>query len=985
MSKFPTLSLSVISEDNLTGESTVKTFEPNTLHPIPFETTLFKGHLLLLVRPTDDTSTPVSDDERNENEKYVSNYDHIFLGRKRMIEFQIQGVFQRSPTGLLYMGIEITEQMSLGLVTKGLCRMLLNFMQQFSKNLHYSFGEGDFINSNNNDQLEYPHISFPLKDLDRLVVTKQGETPPKLGSVIEESEESIAQRKLMKADQYNEWNTTDVYTLSFNTHYVDLPTWRIVNVPIMKDMNLRTFWGNSLVRLVGYEVIDNVTNEKSNGNGKHEQRYLNYLFCAQVSCILLCIINFVQYLIANLFLDLDGMVQAKYIPEGRETLNAAKTSAELPVLDKTREEATLSWKIARPSVSRSFYLQKLDFGISQPAESPSSPSLRKTTPIDKVDFTIDDDAASSDFYQSEAESSDEETVYFDAQSTEIIRKDFYSDVLNNDVAPYPPNNLCPAWIDFYESGHYTRLFAVSLPSGEFLILSSANFYSCFGGKIIVPSMVTNQSSPRVSHSERLRRRLGHILSMAFLALAPDALEECLKKLRNASSSYRYMKRLRSESEASLKKSGKKSAPRGVLFQGFLARAASESHWVEQWAAVTSSHVWFYQPDKKRLTYCISLQSVLNIKSSSRTEGYEFDSPCIPQFYFSALETLGRTIYCMHATSIQCTQWIVSISTALQDIRGYPNLHEQVDDAWQTIVHTPDDPAQEFLHCSSIWSCKGRRVLNCKKYLFNYDKKPMKETPCRFSEQLLQKALTLNSKSSHKSLCSFLDSASLLKAVDVSMLEEPDRKAFFINLYHIMIMHAFVVLGPPRSSFEWISYFNMISYQCSDDIFSLAELEHRIIRAGMSSPSHFISKFVLPRTQYSFALTKPDFRINFALNCGSISNPSSVPIYNVENLNEQLNYATELYLATSVGTENVGRKGIVLTLPRVCQWYEGDFGKHHSRIIQTLYPFFPEKVRAVISPLLEDHQHKSIIVKFSSYNYECSFLTLSEVPKVKNSH
>jgi hypothetical protein len=138
---------------------------------------------MLLVRPTEDSSIPA--DENVRNEKYVGNFDHIFVGKKCMIEFQIQGVFRRSPAGLLFMGIEITEQMSLGLVTKGLCRMLLNFMQQFSKNLHYSFGEGDFINSKNNDQLEYPHISFPLKDLDRLVITKQSETPPKLGSVIE--------------------------------------------------------------------------------------------------------------------------------------------------------------------------------------------------------------------------------------------------------------------------------------------------------------------------------------------------------------------------------------------------------------------------------------------------------------------------------------------------------------------------------------------------------------------------------------------------------------------------------------------------------------------------------------------------------------------------------------------------------------------------------------------------------------------------------
>jgi len=130
-----------------------------------------------------------------------------------------------------------------------------------------------------------------------------------------------------------------------------LPSWRIVNVPIMKDMNLRTFWGDSLVRLVGYEFIDNTKVEKSNGGGKHEQRCLNYLFCAQ----------------------------AEYIPEGREIIHPVQTSAQSLVLDKTSEESTLSWKIARPSVSRSFYLQQLDFGIPQPAEKPPSSALSKST------------------------------------------------------------------------------------------------------------------------------------------------------------------------------------------------------------------------------------------------------------------------------------------------------------------------------------------------------------------------------------------------------------------------------------------------------------------------------------------------------------------------------------------------------------------------------------------------------------------------------
>lgn len=272
---FPTLSLSVCS-GRLNERNNSIPIEANSTHPIPFETSLFTGELLLLVRAND----------KGNNISYANdNYGPIFEGKRRTIEFQIQGRFQRAPIGSLYMGIEITQPMKLGLVTKGLCRMLLNFMQRFSKDLHYSFGEGDFSTSiDGNNGTEYPHIVFPLKDLDRLVITKEGEAPPRLGTVIEETEESIAKRTSMRADALHVWNSTDTYTMSFNTMYVDLPTWRIVNVPIMKDMDLRSFWGDSLVRLVGYEYIDESRKMNNTfGVKKHEQTCINYLFCVQVS------------------------------------------------------------------------------------------------------------------------------------------------------------------------------------------------------------------------------------------------------------------------------------------------------------------------------------------------------------------------------------------------------------------------------------------------------------------------------------------------------------------------------------------------------------------------------------------------------------------------------------------------------------------------------------------------------------------------------
>lgn len=51
------------------------------------------------------------------------------------------------------------------------------------------------------------------------------------------------------------------------------------------------------------------------------------------------------------------------------------------------------------------------------------------------------------------------------------------------------------------------------------------------------------------------------------------------------------------------------------------------------------------------------------------------------------------------------------------------------------------------------------------------------------KEVLGKALKLNSASKHKALCCFLDNSSeYLKAVDLSVISEYERKVLFINLY-----------------------------------------------------------------------------------------------------------------------------------------------------------------------------------------------------------
>lgn len=80
---------------------------------------------------------------------------------------------------------------------------------------------------------------------------------------------------------------------------------------------------------------------------------------------------------------------------------------------------------------------------------------------------------------------------------------------------------------------------------------------------------------------------------------------------------------------------------------------------------------------------------------------------------------------------------------------------------------------------------------------------------------------------------FLDAASELKRANLAGLSETERLAFYLNLYHVMCHHGFLVFGTPHTSFEFVHFFGKVAYEVDDDIMSLKELEHNIIRANMT--------------------------------------------------------------------------------------------------------------------------------------------------------
>lgn len=116
------------------------------------------------------------------------------------------------------------------------------------------------------------------------------------------------------------------------------------------------------------------------------------------------------------------------------------------------------------------------------------------------------------------------------------------------------------------------------------------------------------------------------------------------------------------------------------------------------------------------------------------------------------------------------------------------------------------------------------------------------------------------------------------------------------------------------------------YEIGGDVFSLAELNVRVIRGNMSKAIHPRSPFVQAprksRAHLAYALGEADPRINFVLNTADMSKPSHVPILTPDELDKQLSACSTFFLRKQVSVDLPSK---TVTLPKVCEIYRNDFG------------------------------------------------------------
>eukprot|EP00529_Nitzschia_sp_RCC80_P021097 CAMPEP_0113513514 /NCGR_PEP_ID=MMETSP0014_2-20120614/39911_1 /TAXON_ID=2857 /ORGANISM="Nitzschia sp." /LENGTH=396 /DNA_ID=CAMNT_0000409939 /DNA_START=197 /DNA_END=1387 /DNA_ORIENTATION=+ /assembly_acc=CAM_ASM_000159 len=234
--------------------STLQEIVPNA-EPIVIDNECFSGHVMLLVR-TPDVDDPKEPVPTLDSARRISKY---FKEYKRRFEFQFQIKLKKVPTGPLFLGCEVEEMVKISRFTKGLAGVLLAMIRRINSGFHYSWGLEHEKTSKEDieaGRYESTHLSFPVEaSMDRIVITKPGEEPPKLGYALHETNASVKRRRRMGAGSVD-WNTEDTFTMCLWSAYCDWIKWKSMNVPGVRPFSLGIVTGQQPIYLSVYELKD---------------------------------------------------------------------------------------------------------------------------------------------------------------------------------------------------------------------------------------------------------------------------------------------------------------------------------------------------------------------------------------------------------------------------------------------------------------------------------------------------------------------------------------------------------------------------------------------------------------------------------------------------------------------------------------------------------------------------------------------------------
>mmetsp|Transcript_20319 Transcript_20319/g.36936 ORF Transcript_20319/g.36936 Transcript_20319/m.36936 type:complete len:904 (-) Transcript_20319:33-2744(-) len=266
--------------------------------------------------------------------------------------------------------------------------------------------------------------------------------------------------------------------------------------------------------------------------------------------------------------------------------------------------------------------------------------------------------------------------------------------------------------------------------------------------------------------------------------------------------------------------------------------------------------------------------------------------------------------------------------------------------WETQLQAAGD--RRPIHTPSSW-CRLPLRWDSHRHVLNATRLCL--APCPLDALSLSAALlreALLAQQNPGVLKQFIPKTSALKGVCLSELTPQELWCFWVNVYHCLLIHAREVRGMPVGLRRTVSFYNSSSYIVAGHVFSLTEIEHRILRRQSSKPvlrpgvlllrTRELSEEDLTRKPTLAApfspsdayMCQPDWRLNLVLSAGNLSSSDRVPVFErctKEVLDQLVEVAMKRTLSIAGGMQTMqnGSSGAnsTLELPYTLFRYNGD--------------------------------------------------------------
>ena len=190
--------------------------------------------------------------------------------------------------------------------------------------------------------------------------------------------------------------------------------------------------------------------------------------------------------------------------------------------------------------------------------------------------------------------------------------------------------------------------------------------------------------------------------------------------------------------------------------------------------------------------------------------------------------------------------------------------------------------------------------------------------------------------------------------------DDEKKAFWINIYNILIIHGVIEFNIRGSVLEIINFFDRIGYNIGGFFFTPDDIEHGILRQNRTHPLFPFKPFSSSDQRQLFIVNSFDPRIHFALVCAASSCPP-VEFYDAAIIDRQLDTAARSFINRK-GIE-IDRQSTTLWISSIFNWYQEDFGISKRETVIALLPYLTEEKKEWIEKNLS-----SMRIRYLPYNW-----------------